>query len=360
MFYTLAGLTVFLSLITLLPVFRFRAWPIRILDFPRLQIATLWLLLIVALLVFLPLPALSTQALFACALPGLTYQLWWIIPYTPMYKKEVLHNDDAETDRTISIITANVLTPNRGADRLLQQVRDHQPDILVTLESDSWWQNQLDTLSADYPYTLKCPLDNLYGMHLYSRLPLHDARIEFLVEDDKPSMHAEVELDSGERVRCHFLHPAPPSPTENSESTERDVELLIVAENLADYSGPAIVTGDLNDVAWSRTTRTFRKISGLLDPRIGRGMFNTFHAKWWCLRWPLDHLFHSDHFTLVKMNRLQPFGSDHFALEITLAYSPAAGKNQTGIKPDADDEDFSHEVVSQDPATAADVPEPGK
>ncbi|WP_257900204.1 hypothetical protein [Marinobacter sp. F4206] len=42
--------------------------------------------------------------------------------------------------------------------------------------------------------------------------------VPYIIEDDVPSMHALVELRSGDRVRIHFLHPAPPSPTENPES----------------------------------------------------------------------------------------------------------------------------------------------
>ena len=162
-------------------------------------------------------------------------------------------------------MATNVLGPNRQAERLLALVHEYRPDVLVTLETDSWWEAHLDQLSDDYPHSIRCPQDNLYGMHVYSRLPLEEPELKFLVENDVPSMHARVRVDDSLSVRMHFLHPAPPSPTENDESTERDVELLVVARSIQHSDDPIIVTGDLNDVAWSPTTRLFRKISGLLD-----------------------------------------------------------------------------------------------
>src|SRR5690606_33213746 len=156
------------------------------------------------------------------------------------------------------------------------------------------------------------------------------------------------------------LHPAPPSPTENENSTERDVELLVLARSLSDIQEPVIVAGDLNDVAWSRTTRTFRKISGLLDPRIGRGTFNTFHANYWFLRWPLDHLFHSRHFTLVTMKRLESIGSDHFPLLTTLAFAPDMKNKQQGIKADEEDKKWSEEKIAEEGVREAEVPNPAQ
>ncbi|MCP8899566.1 endonuclease/exonuclease/phosphatase family protein [Gilvimarinus xylanilyticus] len=351
--------TALVLLLALLPILRIEFWPIRALDFPRLQIACFAAALLIAEALLLPLTQWSTQILLTGGAVALAIELWWIIPYTRLAPVEV--NASLETDDAprISIVTANVLTPNRQAERLLAQIREHQPDIFVTLESDSWWESQLDSLRDDYPHSVKCPLDNLYGMHVYSRLPLSDTHTEFLVEDDKPSVHTLVQLPSGEKLRCHFLHPAPPSPTENDESSERDAELLVVARNLRGNTEPVIVTGDLNDVAWSRTTRTFRKISGLLDPRIGRGMFNTFHANFWFLRWPLDHVFHSEHFRLARMFRLEPFGSDHFALYTELTFNPA--HQSQGTSPEAEQEDLqlAREKTRDEAVKPDDVPEPG-
>ena len=64
------------------------------------------------------------------------------------------------------------------------------------------------------------------------------------------------------------------------------------------------------------------RISGLLDPRKGRGFFNTFHASYFFMRWPLDHLFHSNEFSVKRIERLAKYGSDHFALLTELVYNP--------------------------------------
>lgn len=117
-----------------------------------------------------------------------------------------------------------------------------------------------------------------------------------------------------------------------------------------------IVTGDLNDVAWSATTRLFRKISGLLDPRVGRGMFNTFHAHLPFLRWPLDHLFHSAHFTVKHIQRLPSIGSDHFPLFTVLVYEPVEGDKQEGLTANSEDRSEAKAISAEKDIAKSDVP----
>jgi len=50
------------------------------------------------------------------------------------------------------------------------------------------------------------------------------ARFSFWSKISTPSIHTLVVLRSGCRVRLHVLHPAPPSPSENDESSERDAD----------------------------------------------------------------------------------------------------------------------------------------
>jgi endonuclease/exonuclease/phosphatase (EEP) superfamily protein YafD len=328
-------------------------------DFPRFQImAFASALLITTIMLFLDVRQPLTLVLISITALCVIWQLWWILPYTPLWPVEVKSSHENKPERGLSIITSNVLASNRNAEALIKLVKKYRPDILVTLESDMWWQDQLKVLESEMPFTVKCPLDNLYGMHLYSKLPLHDQEISFLVEKDVPSIHASIELRNGKKVRAHFVHPAPPSPTENTESKERDAELIIIARSVVRSNQPIIVAGDLNDVAWSSTTRLFRKISGLLDPRIGRGMFNTFHVKFPMMRWPLDHLFHSDHFTLNTIQRLPSIGSDHFPLFTSLSFNPKEGTNQNGIEGEREDYVRAKEITESENVDKGDVPQP--
>ena len=340
----LAGIV---TLLTALPLLRHEAWWIRIFDFPRRQIAVLTLVTIpayVALAGFdAALDVAIVAALCACAL----YQLARIGVYTPLFAKQAKDAEPGASDRCVSIVVANVLTPNRNADALLRIVRDRDPDVMLFVETDAWWQTKLDALESTHPHTVKCPQDNLYGMHLYSRLELVDAELRYLLEPGVPSIHAHLRLRSGDRVEMHCVHPRPPAPSEASSSVERDAELLIVAKTVAATGTPAIVIGDLNDVAWSATTRLFQKVSGLLDPRVGRGMFSTFHAKHFWLRWPLDHIFVSPEFTVVSLARLGYFGSDHFPIHANLCYTPRAAAVQEAPHADQGDEEIARDKIAK-------------
>jgi Uncharacterized protein conserved in bacteria len=356
-FWILAFLTGVLALLTLLPLSKRQEWWIRGLDFPRFQFALFGAALIAGCLTTLDRAELLTWLLIAASLACTAYHLWWILPYTILHRHEVKSARAHTPGPRLRILTANVLMHNRRTDDFIAIVRREHPHLFITLETNRWWEQQLAPLERDYPHTLRRPLENLYGMHLYSRLPLEDSRIQFLIEPDIPSMHTLVILPGGQRIRLHCLHPTPPSPTENESSRQRDAELVMVGKAVVGASLPVIVAGDLNDVAWSSTTRLFRKISRLLDSRIGRGRYNTYHAQFPFIRWPLDHFFHSAHFTCVQIKRLPFFGSDHFPvlLELALSNEPQAPE----LAADASDHAEAREKMQTEHAHESQVHRPG-
>jgi endonuclease/exonuclease/phosphatase (EEP) superfamily protein YafD len=217
----------------------------------------------------------------------------------------------------------------------------------LTAETDKWWREQLKEFDRTHPYVVARPQDNSYGILLQSRLELINPQVKFLVQDDIPSIHARVKLRSGKEVELRGLHPRPPVPEEYGRATERDAELLIVGKEVKGKKDPIIVLGDLNDVAWSRTNNLFQDISGLLDPRIGRGFYHTFHAKYPFIRFPLDHFFHSNHFRLVALRRLPYFGSDHFPVYIELSYEPDAKNQQEELHADESQKKEAEKKIDQ-------------
>ena len=316
--------TVIMCIPTLASLTRFDVWWIRGFDFPRIQISFLIICVIIAsVYVYDFEPLWHILAVVVLGL-SLLYQFKKIFPYTYISRKQVLKYDGSNPNGNISILVSNVLTPNKRSDKLIDLVNERKPDIILTLETDKRWEEELSVLEEEYKNTVKIPKDNLYGMHLYSKLELQEVKVRYLVQDDIPSIHGYVILRNGKRVRFHCLHPMPPSPTESETSTNRDAELLMLGRDVDVEKDSILVFGDLNDVAWSRTTRLFQKLSGLMDPRIGRGFFNTFHSKYFLLRWPLDHVFHTKDFTLIDIARERNIGSDHFPMYIKLNYEPSA------------------------------------
>lgn len=343
-------LSMILLAVTVFARVRLRDWWLRACEFPRVQIACVaTLTALLALMTEEPWRAYSLAAsLFVVAV-----QLWRIFPYTRLAPLELKQAEPGHEDRCVTLLISNVLTPNHNAAGLIEQILHHQPDIVLTLESDDWWGEHLhNALAEGWPKSVCIPQDNLYGMHLYSRLELQDVEIKRLIQDDIPSIHGWIILRSGERVRLHALHPRPPSPQESETSLWRDAELLLVGKEIRAHAGPTLLIGDLNDVAWSRTTKLFTRVSGMLDPRRGRGMFATFHAEHKLLRWPLDHIFVTEHFTVRNMQRLKGFGSDHFPILATLCCRPSRSDENDKPQPEDGDHKAAKETINEAKAAA--------
>ena len=339
-----AVLVIWLSLWSLIPR---DEWWFRGADFPRLQILAIGIIALLGLLFMQTEWTLTREVLLLGLIAAVAFQLKMVLPYTPIWPKQVqqVKQEQLNPEQQISLLVANVLTPNHQYDLLLKHIDDLQPDLVLTLESDQNWQDALHPIEKQYPYRVAVPLDNLYGMHLYSRLRLDDSEIKFILSDEIPSIHASVTLRSGIQVQLYCLHPKPPSPTEAKDSTLRDAELLIIGDRIKDLDESCIVMGDLNDVAWSRTTRLFQRISGLLDPRVGRYFMNTFHADYLLLRWSLDHIFHSTDFGLVEMKRLSHIGSDHFPIYVVLQTGRIFEQQQEELEQSAEDEQEAEEAI---------------
>jgi endonuclease/exonuclease/phosphatase (EEP) superfamily protein YafD len=340
-------LAIFCILSTLIPFIVSKKWWVRAFDFPHLQISVLNILVVFLFLFHADFKIVLDVSLLAMLFFALAYQLVIIYPYTPVSKKQIATTSIKKSKASLRVFSANVLQDNRNFDLFLKVFRKTNPDIAILLETNHWWRDKLDILKDEYPHTVEYPLENYYGIILLSKFKLKDMEIKFLVDDEIPSIHGSVQLKNGTWVKLYCLHPMPPSPTENEKSLDRDAELLIVAKEIKKEDYPIIVLGDLNDVAWSHTTRMFQRISQLLDPRIGRGFYNTFHVNYPIFRWPLDHLFVSNDFKLAELKRIENIGSDHFPMFAELCHGCDTGENSNPEKASREDKAEAKETIKE-------------
>ena len=289
---------------------------------------------------------------FLASLAGVVgVQVWNIYPYTPLARQQVLRTErTGNLPTSIRLVATNVQMENREFDKWHDVVRAANADVILAVEvDDDWMERAVRPLIADWPHVVAEPRDNYYGMVLLSRLQLVDPEVRHQVQEDVPSIHCGVRLKSGDVIHLHCLHPRPPEPLRNQNSTPRDAELVLVGRAIGDDPAdpPTIVTGDLNDVAWSHTTRLFLRLSGLLERRVGRGFFNSYNAKNPLFRFPLDHFFHSNDFRLIELRRLDFVGSDHFPMYLSLSYEPARQEEQPEPEEDADDRQQAAEMLEE-------------
>jgi len=314
------------TLATWLPLIRTHQWWIRIFDFPRLQITVLGIFTLGLVFIYLHDQPVYFYISLLAIISAVIYQSLSMIRYTPLYpirsEKAVL----SDPKNTLSIMMSNVKMDNDKYDKYLDLVEKSKPDVILLNEVNNDWTKAISRLDEVYPYHVKHPLENTYGMILYSKFKLHNVEVNFLVEEDIPSIYAQLELPSNHLVTLHCVHPEPPKV--GSDTYERDTEILLIGKRILKEDDPCIVIGDLNDVAWSYTSEIFQKRCDLLDPREGRGFYNTYNVFVPLLRFPLDHFFYSHDFRYIRLQRLEPFGSDHYPMMLKLEFIPEGNDSE--------------------------------
>jgi endonuclease/exonuclease/phosphatase (EEP) superfamily protein YafD len=302
-----------LIIASLLPYLPLSHWFYRFFEFAKIQIFLLQIILLLCSFVFLEHFSISIWILqFLTAISVIIHAVM-LFKYTSLYKSIKKEHCELSSQR-VTIISANVFQDNKQYDAFLELIDKHNPDIILTMESDKNWEKALEVLELNYKYNIKVSQDNTYGMHLYSKLKILNHSVHYFVADDLPSIEAKITTHDNYDFTFFAVHPPPPSPTEEENAKERDGELLSIAKKIKENADTCVVLGDFNNVAWAKSSILFRKTSETIDGRIGRGFISTFHTKYWFLRFPIDLMFHTSDVFVEDLKSLEYFGSDHFPI----------------------------------------------
>lgn len=300
---------------TLLPLTHSVRWWVRAWEFPRLHIA----LLAVFCLMLLAMTPMGFKGVLAVGLVAcIIYQLTCIFPYTRFATPEIQITADVPDSSKIKLLSANVLMENTRKVDLVRIIEREDPDVLFLMETDQGWLDAVQSCLDRYPTVLTYPLDNYFGLIFATRLTAPSAEVVFLSEDNTPSLRAELLGPDGTGFNFLGLHPRPPVP--GNDTALRDLQIKEAAKLSGHANWPTVCMGDFNDVAWSWSSRRFKRNGGFLEPRVGRGMFPTFHAQYPILGVPIDQLYLTAGIGLVSFGRLEEFGSDHFPISAVISF----------------------------------------
>lgn len=182
-------------------------WWVQTLNFPQVQYALLLIMVTVAVVALLDLKKRVPKALLAVLIACGAYQASFLLPYTALSAEELRSAASCPADNRLRILTLNVLRGNDRSTPVTDLVRSVKPDLFFAQETDPAWKQALQSLKTDYPYVVDAARDGYWGMMLFSRLPLADPEVRYLVEDYVPSIRAGVRLPSGAIPIFYGLHP---------------------------------------------------------------------------------------------------------------------------------------------------------
>jgi endonuclease/exonuclease/phosphatase (EEP) superfamily protein YafD len=236
-----------------------------------------------------------------------------------------------EDDARLKVMFANVQAQSQDHIALIAEIERLEPDVVVLAEVTPDWIDGLAGLADTFPYRIEMPRHHPFGMALLSRWPLDDAASGIVQLPSPPtwegdgavSIIARIESAAGP-VTVVGLHPLPPLLLGGSYSL-RNVQMAVMADEIAQLPQPVVAVGDLNMTPWSPTLRHFMDETGLRRPNV---------APTWPVRlgWaglPIDHILLSRDLTFHRIERAGNIGSDHRPLFAVIAIGASQGSPGT-------------------------------
>ncbi len=228
----------------------------------------------------------------------------------------------ASQSTTLRAIVANASVENPTPERLCEWIEREQPDVFAVLEYSPLHQRALEPLRARYPHAIEAVQADPFGIALFSRLPLQEARRTTLGSPIAQAVFAVVEVN-GARIGIGAAHPVPPISKDYSAARNLGFEQLV--GELARLPRSRVVLADLNATQWSAAFRRLLADSSMRDGCEGFG----FQGSWPAvlpalLRIPIDHVLVSEDLVVTRRELGPDVGSDHLPVVAEFAIATAS------------------------------------
>ncbi len=245
---------------------------------------------------------------------------WYVVPYA--LPALITPSIASSSGHDVSIVALNLFVSNDDYAAVRSYLAQKNADVLVLSELTPTWVVELRDITADYPYWVSVDRRTPWGLGVYSKYPLKDARPVDLGLAGSVNVVATVAFPGGDvqLVGAHLASPTSPTrAVQRNDQLEQLSTLLGPSRKRTDASSPRrLLVGDLNLTPFSPYFGELLERTGMVDARRQQG---------WSATWPtwgppvgivIDHCIVDPDLPVTSVVRGPAVGSDHYPLEIAL------------------------------------------
>lgn len=231
----------------------------------------------------------------------------------------------------IKVSLMNVLTSNDGYTSVLKNINKNEPDIIFLEEVNSEWLKHMSQLDKKYPYSIKHPREDNFGIAFYSKFPFKSTKIVFWGDFDIPVITSTIKTQHQE-IQIIGMHTTPPTSQDyfiNRNKMFSDLANFVKKEDI-----PTLIIGDLNTTMYSSSYKKLIKESKLINARKNFGLIPSWSPKFSGKNKiildkfgemaiiPIDHVLHNSKIEIKSFKTDKSIGSDHLPLSIVIKTKP--------------------------------------
>jgi endonuclease/exonuclease/phosphatase family metal-dependent hydrolase len=223
-----------------------------------------------------------------------------------------------EDNKIVSIYSANIHKDNRWLSRLIKDINNKRPDIILLLEVRPRHVDKLRYILGKYKYKIIDP--KMYktgiGLIFLSKYPVKSFNITNISESGNGIIRSVLDV-KGKQVVYYGVH-LPRISMDRSFKFKQRI-FIKLASIIAEESLPLIVTGDFNSTPYSPIFKKLIDISKLKYPDYEwNPTWPSFFPPLWI---PIDHVLVKHDAQIHELTKGGFIFSDHFPIFAKISLS---------------------------------------
>lgn len=239
------------------------------------------------------------------------------------------HSPQKVDSKDLKIALMNVLTSNNGYKDVLDTIDQNKPDVIFLEEVNNEWLSNMKVLDKIYPYSIKHPREDNFGVAFYSKSPISNKAIKDFGSFDLPSIICSISHNN-QKYNIIGIHTTPPS--NKDYFANRNLMINNLSKEIIYKQIPTIIIGDLNTTMYSPIYISLINKTKLIDPRKEYGINPTWSPKtklgdggivekiFKIFFIPIDHILCTSELKITSYKVGKSIGSDHLPVIATVKY----------------------------------------